>query len=122
MQVILAFNVFFSVKLGGDNSDEEEDPLFSAIKNKEPNYELQCFQKVSEHCVELIKQLLMKDPDERISIKDALSHEFFQQYDPNPQEELKFKEQRFSQTFKEKDYSPGGNNLIDDFFDEEIDQ
>ena len=122
MQVILAFNVFFSVKLGGDNSDEEEDPLFSAIKNKEPNYELQCFQKVSEHCVELIKQLLMKDPDERISIKDALSHEFFQQYDPKPQEELKFKEQRFSQTFKEKDYSPGGNNLIDDFFDEEIDQ
>ena len=69
---------FFSVKLGGDNSDEEEDPLFSAIKNTEPNYELKCFEKVSEHCVELIKQLLIKDPDERISIKDALSHMFFQ--------------------------------------------
>ena len=63
-------------------SDDEEDPLFEAIKNQEPNYELQCFTKVSEHCTSLIKRLLVKDPDERISIKDALCHEFFTQFDP----------------------------------------
>ena len=64
-----------------DSEDEEEDPLFEAIKNQEPNYELPCFRKMSEHCLDLIKKLLLKDPNERISIKDALSHEFFRQFD-----------------------------------------
>ena len=36
---------------------------------------------MSEHCLDLIKKLLLKDPNERISIKDALSHEFFRQFD-----------------------------------------
>ena len=71
---------FHLVKIA-DSEDEEEDPLFEAIKNQEPNYELQCFRKMSDHCLDLIKKLLMKDPNERISIKDALSHEFFRQFD-----------------------------------------
>ena len=43
---------------------------------------------MSGHCTDLIKRLLVKDPDERISIKDALGHEFFTQFDPQPEKQL----------------------------------
>ena len=37
----------------------------------------QCWSNVSEDCIDLIKQLLNKNPIERITMEQALKHPFF---------------------------------------------
>ena len=50
-----------------------------AILGEEPNYDLPAVKKRSDECLNLMKKLLTKSPAERISVKDALEHEFFKQ-------------------------------------------
>ena len=40
------------------------------------------FKQVSDKAKDLITQLLETEPDERISLDDALKHEWFKQQDP----------------------------------------
>ena len=63
------------------DGSEEANPLFEAILNNEPNYDLPLFQSKSDSCLDLVKQMLMKNPEERITIQDALDHEFFRKID-----------------------------------------
>ena len=50
--------------------------------NDEPKYNLPLIEQRSEDCIDLIKKMLIKDPEERITIQDALNHKFFTQLEP----------------------------------------
>ena len=66
--------MFWIVQYDPDNSEAEADPLFDAIVNAEPDYSLPCFKNTSKACLDLIQKFLVKNPEERISIQEALSH------------------------------------------------
>ena len=44
------------------DSEGEVNPLFDAIRNKEPDFEKECFKSKSEACINLIKNMPKKDP------------------------------------------------------------
>lgn len=51
---------------------------FLQIKQKEPDFSNPAFQEeVSPACIDFIKRLLEKDPAKRISVDEALRHQFF---------------------------------------------
>ena len=41
-------------------------------------FDLACWDKVSETCKDLLKKLLMKDPKARITLEDVLNHKWFE--------------------------------------------
>ena len=47
------------------------------IKEQEPDYENYKFRIFSKESKDLIMKMLVKNPKERIQVKDALKHEFF---------------------------------------------
>ena len=56
---------------------QEKAKTFKLIKTAEPDFSLTPFQYVSHDCVDLISCMLTKEPEYRISSKDALNHSFF---------------------------------------------
>lgn len=47
------------------------------VRNKEPDFKFAEFKSVSKNCIDLIKQLLEKNKEKRISTFDALNHPWF---------------------------------------------
>lgn len=57
---------------------KDRKQTFLQIKQMEPDFSNPAFEvEVSQACVNFIKRLLEKDPVKRISVDDALKHEFF---------------------------------------------
>lgn len=51
--------------------------LFKKIKAGEFEFKASAFKRISSQCQDLIQKLLVKDPAQRITGKDALDHEWF---------------------------------------------
>jgi len=71
--------VIFYILLSGKLpfNGEEDTEVFENIKKGEYSIDIPPFEKVSPEAKDLIKQLLLLDPEKRISVKDALNHKFF---------------------------------------------
>ena len=69
-----------------------EADLYKKIKNCEWNFEHEEFETISPECKDLISQLLVKDPQERITGLDALNHEWFKTIMEKPDEEFEVNE------------------------------
>jgi serine/threonine protein kinase len=48
--------------------------LIMKIKLNEPNYDIESFNNVSEEAIELLKLMLLKDPEARPSANECLKH------------------------------------------------
>ena len=59
---------------------EDENKIARQIAFSEPDFENDCWKKISKECVKFIKRLLEKDPKKRMVIADALKHEWFQKF------------------------------------------
>ena len=59
----------------GDSSDK----IHYLIQNKEPDFSSKMFPKVQPSTIDFLKQLLVKDPNNRISIENAFQHPFLLQ-------------------------------------------
>jgi calcium-dependent protein kinase len=71
----VVFYVMLSGRLPFMSEDEEE--LYEMIKNSKPSFNLKEFKDTTELSLDLLKKLLEKDPIERITAKNALSHGAF---------------------------------------------
>jgi len=47
------------------------------VKNTKPNFSHPEFKEVSAECIDLIKKMLEKDKNNRLSVGDALKHSWF---------------------------------------------
>lgn len=47
------------------------------VKNSKPNFNFPEFKEVSPQCIDLIKKMLEKDKAKRLSVTEALKHEWF---------------------------------------------
>lgn len=56
---------------------KDEEELFKNIKKGNLAFKSQRFKKVSNECIDLIKKLLVSNPEKRITAKEALKHPFF---------------------------------------------
>jgi calcium-dependent protein kinase len=54
-----------------------EEEIFSNVFNTEVNLDNPKLKNVTDSCKDLIKKLLVKDPNKRLVSSDALKHEFF---------------------------------------------
>lgn len=54
--------------------------IFNKIENDEPDYTISEFDYVSEEAKDLLKKLLQKNPNKRISAKEALLHPWIKKY------------------------------------------
>ena len=61
---------------GGSNKLE----VFTNIKNANYDLKMYPFNVVSKEIKDLIQKLLIKNPDERLSVKNALEHDFFKKF------------------------------------------
>ena len=57
--------------------DEDVSKIPQKIKEQEPDYDLEPFQKVNPLCVDLLQKMLLKDPSERPSAEECLEHPWF---------------------------------------------
>jgi len=48
------------------------------VKNSKPNFNHPEFKEVSAECIDLIKKMLEKDKNNRLSVIDALKHPWFE--------------------------------------------
>lgn len=48
------------------------------VKNSKPNFNFPEFKEVSNECIDIIKKLLEKDKNNRLSVQDALKHPWFE--------------------------------------------
>jgi len=63
---------------------ETEEEIFANVKKGKYSFHQKEFRDVSESCIDLIKQLLEPDKNQRITASEALKHAFFKEnYDPN---------------------------------------
>ena len=78
-----SIGVVFYLMLSGrlPYNSENDDELFEMIKNNEPNFSHKEFKSISKESMNLLKQLLEKDPIERINAKNALNHQCFKMLD-----------------------------------------
>ena len=53
---------------------------FHLIKNAEPDFSGECWQNISEKCIDFIKKTLIKNPKARITVDQALEHPWFKEY------------------------------------------
>lgn len=51
------------------------------FESDNPNSPLKAFDNISEECKDLISLMLCADPEERLSIADALNHPWFTRFD-----------------------------------------
>ena len=59
---------------------EDENKIAREIAFNEPDFNAECWKKVSKECISFIKQLLEKNAKKRMVIGDALKHEWFQKF------------------------------------------
>ena len=71
--------VFMSGYLPFQGSSRNE--VFSKISNGKYHFNHQEFNICSNHVIDLIKKLLVVDPNRRLSAFDALNHEWFKYVD-----------------------------------------
>ena len=64
-------------------------------------YDLPCWNSISENCRDLITKLLLKDPMHRITLDDVLKHKWFNGIDLNKETGL-VQNKNASQNFKNK--------------------
>ena len=60
---------------------EEDDEVIESVKNGKIDYSSPPFNKLTKNCLDLLKKLLNKDPEQRISAQEALNHKWFDAYD-----------------------------------------
>lgn len=54
---------------------------FKLIKEADPDLKSECWETISSECKDLIRQMLIKDSKQRISVDDALKHPFLKKYE-----------------------------------------
>ena len=59
---------------------EDENKIARQIAFSEPDFNSDCWKKVSKECINFIKRLLEKDPKKRMNIGDALKHDWFKKF------------------------------------------
>ena len=59
---------------------EDENKIARQIAFGEPDFNSDCWKKVSKECINFIKRLLEKDPKKRMNIGDALKHDWFKKF------------------------------------------
>ena len=59
---------------------EDENKIARQIAFGEPDFNSDCWKKVSKECINFIKRLLEKDPKKRMNIADTLKHEWFKKF------------------------------------------
>ena len=80
--------------------DDNKAVLFEKIKTKEPRYDR---REVSQEAIELMRQMLVKDPSKRPEAKEILDHPWFMLYLKN----------EFRDTIKDLEMIPKLKNYID---------
>lgn len=70
-----------AMKISNNNS------LMNRCEGKKKKYISELFKNCEEEAVDLIRKLLVYDPQKRISVEEALQHPFFSQFH-NPKEEI----------------------------------
>ena len=61
---------------------EDENKIAREIAFNEPDFNAECWKKVSKECISFIKQLLEKNAKKRMVIGDALKHPWFKKFIP----------------------------------------
>ena len=59
---------------------EDENKIARQIAFGEPDFNSDCWKKVSKECINFIKRLLEKDPKKRMNIADTLKHDWFKKF------------------------------------------
>jgi len=59
---------------------EDENKIAREIAFNEPDFNAECWKKVSKECISFIKQLLEKNAKKRMVIGDALKHPWFKKF------------------------------------------
>ena len=59
---------------------EDENKIARLIAFGEPDFNSDCWKKVSKECINFIKRLLEKDPKKRMNIADTLKHDWFKKF------------------------------------------
>ena len=59
---------------------EDENKIARQIAFSEPDFNSDCWIKISKECINFIKKLLEKDPKKRMTIGDALKHDWFKKF------------------------------------------
>jgi len=62
---------------------EDENKIAREIAFNEPDFNAECWKKVSKECISFIKQLLEKNAKKRMVIGDALKHPWFKKFIKN---------------------------------------
>ena len=81
---IWSAGVVFYMMLTGDLPFESESVpnlIHLITGDYQPNYEHKAFEQVSKQAIDLLVQMLTKDPDYRPSAKQCLQHAWFDQID-----------------------------------------
>lgn len=87
---------------------EQKAKLFELIKKAEINFDNEVWRTVSDEAKDLIKKLITKEPNERISLDDALNHSWIKNYG---QETFTEEETNRIENLKEKVYKSFKNLL-----------
>ena len=76
---------------------DKDDEIFKKIKKKQINFEGSEFKTKSMESVDLMKKMLFKSPDARISVKLALEHKWIQMYaiDQDDHDDIRFALENF---------------------------
>ena len=56
---------------------EDDDEIIESVQSARIDYSSPPFNKLSANCLDLLKKLLNKDPEQRISAQEALNHKWF---------------------------------------------
>jgi len=60
---------------------ESEEAIAKKTVSEEPPYKGSIWKKISNEAKDFIKRLLVKNPEKRMNIKEALEHEWFKKFD-----------------------------------------
>lgn len=71
-------------------------------------FDLACWNSISDNCKDLLTKLLAKDPSKRISLDQALKHKWFNGIDLNQKTGLVNNKEKAS-NFKQKKLNLSGN-------------
>jgi calcium/calmodulin-dependent protein kinase I len=65
-----------------ENNRDDDTALFEKVIHVEYDFDDECWDEISELARDFIKSLLIKDPSDRLSAKQALKHEWFSSEPP----------------------------------------